>query len=49
MLHGLYAGTDAALPWVRTLWVLCLLAVLGSVAVRLGGQARRGVALGAMR
>jgi sulfoxide reductase heme-binding subunit YedZ len=49
MLHGLYAGTDAGLPWVRTLWVLCLLAVLGSVAVRLGGQARRGVLLGAMR
>jgi predicted ferric reductase len=49
MLHGLNAGTDAGLPWVRTLWVLCLLAVLGSVGVRLGGQARRGVVLGAMR
>lgn len=49
MLHGLYAGTDARLPWVRTLWVLCLLAVLGSVTVRLGGQARRGIVLGAMR
>jgi sulfoxide reductase heme-binding subunit YedZ len=49
MLHGLYAGTDAALRWVRTVWVLCLLAVLGSVAVRLGWRARRDVVLGAMR
>src|SRR5262249_33681049 len=46
MLHGLNAGTDADRPWVRTLWVLCLLAVLGSVAVRLGGQARRSLVLG---
>lgn len=49
MLHGLNAGTDANLPWVRTLWVLCLMAVLGSVAVRLAGRARRGLVLGAMR
>lgn len=49
MLHGLYAGTDAGLRWVRTLWVLCLVAVLASLAVRLGGRARRGVVLEAMR
>jgi predicted ferric reductase len=49
MLHGLNAGSDASLPWVRTLWVLCLLTVLGSVAVRLGGQARRRLVLGATR
>jgi len=49
MLHGLNAGTDAGLRWVRTLWVLCVLAVLSSVVVRLGGQARRGVVVGAMR
>jgi predicted ferric reductase len=49
MLHGFYAGTDAGLRWARTLWVLCLLAVLASVTVRLSGQARRGVVLGAMR
>ena len=49
MLHSVNAGSDTALPWVRTLWVLCLLAVLGSVVVRLSGQARRGVVVGAMR
>jgi len=49
MLHGLNAGSDADLPWVRTIWVLCLLTVLGSVTVRLGGQARRGLVLGAMQ
>ncbi len=49
MLHGLTAGTDASLAWVRTLWAMCLIAVIASVAVRLGGQARRGVVVGAMR
>ena len=49
MVHGLTAGTDAGLTWVRTLWAMCLIAVLASVAVRLGGQARRGVVVGAMR
>jgi predicted ferric reductase len=49
MLHSINAGSDTGLPWVRTLWVLCLLAVLGSVVVRLSGQARRGVVVGAMR
>ena len=49
MVHGLTAGTDAGLAWVRTLWALCLIAVLASVATRLGTLARRGVVLGAMR
>jgi predicted ferric reductase len=49
MVHGLTAGTDAGLTWVRTLWAACLIAVLASVAVRLGSQARRGVVVGAMR
>jgi predicted ferric reductase len=49
MLHGLTAGTDSARPWVRTLWVLCLFAVLASVAVRLDARVRRGVVMGAVR
>jgi predicted ferric reductase len=49
MLHSINAGTDAGLPWVRTLWVACLLAVLGSVVVRLSGQARRRLVVGAVR
>ena len=49
MLHGLTAGTDAGLTWVRTLWAMCLVAVLTCVAVRLSALARRGVVIGAMR
>jgi predicted ferric reductase len=49
MLHGLTAGTDAGLTWVRTLWAMCLVAVLTSVAARLSALARRGVVVGAMR
>jgi methionine sulfoxide reductase heme-binding subunit len=49
MLHGLTAGTDAGLTWVRTLWATCLVAVFASVAVRLGELARRDVVTGAMR
>ena len=49
MLHSINAGSDSGLPWVRTLWVLCLLAVLGSVVMRLSGQARRGLVVGSMR
>ena len=49
MLHGINAGSDAARPWVRTLWVLCLLSVLTSVVFRLGGQARRRLVVGALR
>jgi predicted ferric reductase len=49
MLHGLTAGTDADLPWVRTLWAMCLIAVLGAVTARLAGRARRGVLQAAMR
>ena len=49
MLHGLNAGTDAGLTWVRTLWAICLVAVLTCVAVRLSALARRGVVVGAMR
>jgi sulfoxide reductase heme-binding subunit YedZ len=35
MLHGFTAGTDTAVGWVRNLYAVCLIAVLGSVAVRL--------------
>lgn len=34
MLHGLRAGTDTTLPWVRWIYLACLAAVVGSVAVR---------------
>jgi hypothetical protein len=36
MLHGLKAGTDASVPWVRLLYIGCAIAVAGSVAVRFG-------------
>ena len=49
MLHGINAGSDAGLPWARTLWVLCLLTGLGSLLARLGGQARRRLVVGATR
>lgn len=49
MLHGWNAGTDAGLPWVRTLWVLCLIAVLASVATRLAVPSRRGAVAGVLR
>lgn len=35
MLHGLTAGTDASVGWVRALYAGCLAAVLASAAVRL--------------
>ena len=35
MLHGLNAGTDAGLGWVRFLYVACFAGVAGAVAVRL--------------
>lgn len=40
MLHGLKAGTDTAVPWVRLLYIGCAVAVLGSVAVRFGPAKR---------
>ena len=35
MLHGLRSGTDSGLPWVRWIYLLCLVAVAGSIAARL--------------
>ncbi|HZC70069.1 MAG TPA: hypothetical protein VE442_05210 [Jatrophihabitans sp.] len=35
ILHGFTAGTDSAVGWVQHLYTLCLIAVLGSVAMRL--------------
>jgi predicted ferric reductase len=35
MLHGFTAGSDSSLGWVRLLYLACLAAVIGSVAVRL--------------
>lgn len=34
MLHGLRAGTDTGVAWVRWLYVLCFASVLASVALR---------------
>ena len=52
MLHGLRAGTDSGVAWVRVLYLSCLLAVLGSVATRavLGTpSARRAAAVAVPR
>ncbi len=49
MLHGLRSGTDSSLPWVRVLYLCCLLAVLGSVAIRAAAGSpatRRAVPVG---
>lgn len=35
MLHGLNAGSDASLGWVRLIYSACFLGVLGSVAYRI--------------
>ncbi|HEV7205836.1 MAG TPA: hypothetical protein VGN18_14595 [Jatrophihabitans sp.] len=35
VLHGVNSGSDTALGWVRLIYVLCLLGVLGSVAYRI--------------
>jgi predicted ferric reductase len=35
ILHGFTSGTDSSVGWVRLLYVACIAAVLGSVAVRL--------------
>jgi hypothetical protein len=35
VLHGFTAGTDSSVGWVRNLYQLCLVAVVGSVAARL--------------
>jgi hypothetical protein len=35
MVHGLLSGTDSSVGWVRQLYALCFVAVVGSVAVRL--------------
>jgi predicted ferric reductase len=34
ILHGFTAGTDSSLPWVRSIYLACLIAVAGSVAIR---------------
>jgi len=41
MAHSLMAGTDASLSWVRTLWALCLVAVLSAVTARLAARRLR--------
>lgn len=48
ILHGFKSGTDSEVGWVRLLYVVCLLGVLGTVAARLSSVARREVVLAAM-
>ncbi|MCW2496144.1 hypothetical protein [Jatrophihabitans sp.] len=43
MWHGFLSGTDSALPWVRSLYVACGVAVLGSLAIRLTHTERPGL------
>ena len=38
MYHGFFSGTDSSVTWVRGLYVVCLLAVGGAVAVRLSDR-----------
>jgi predicted ferric reductase len=40
VLHGLRSGTDASTAWVRGLYVSCIVAVVGSVLVRVAAAAR---------
>lgn len=40
MLHGFKSGTDSSIGWVRLLYVVCGVAVIGSVAVRFGLERR---------
>jgi hypothetical protein len=35
MWHGFFTGTDSDLPWVRGLYLACLLSVVSAVAIRL--------------
>src|SRR5579875_1311992 len=42
MLHGLNAGTDGAVPWVRVLYAACAIAVGLAVAMRVPEFVRAG-------
>jgi hypothetical protein len=48
MLHGLRSGTDTNLPWVRWIYLGCLAAVAGSVAVRFVAATPRDTASAAV-
>jgi DMSO/TMAO reductase YedYZ heme-binding membrane subunit len=41
MLHGFTSGTDSSVGWVRALYVVALVAVVASVAVRIAQVRRR--------
>jgi predicted ferric reductase len=41
MWHGFLSGSDSSLTWVRGLYVLCAVAVAGSLAARLTQTGRR--------
>lgn len=40
MMHGFFSGTDSSVPWVRAIYVTCLVAVLGASAARVLGLTR---------
>lgn len=41
VLHGFTAGTDSSLTWVRSIYVGCVVAVAGAVAIRWSGPSAR--------
>jgi sulfoxide reductase heme-binding subunit YedZ len=41
MVHGFESGTDSGVTWVRALYVICLVAVTGSVWARLASLSGR--------
>lgn len=43
MLHGFTSGTDSDVGWVRLLYLLCLVAVAGSIAARIAIKVSRPV------
>jgi methionine sulfoxide reductase heme-binding subunit len=38
LVHGFTAGTDSAVGWVRAIYVACVAAVIGALAIRLSQQ-----------
>ena len=46
MLHGFTSGTDSSVGWVRALYLLCLVAVVGSVAARIAAARSPRLGLG---
>lgn len=41
ILHGLKAGTDTTVPWVRLLYIACAALVTGAIGARVSMESRR--------